>query len=116
MTSGLETSDSRIVISSEALKSLSFAFKWSMSGTPKREACYLNNLRASPPFTKIDAERRSSAFINRLLETLLPARLHAASALSAPAGHLPLEGKAGDTGETCHRKLSGIAPQANPEV
>ena len=48
MTSGLETSDSRIVISSEALKSLSFAFKWSMSGTPKREACYLNNLRASP--------------------------------------------------------------------
>lgn len=49
MTSGLETSDSRIVISSEALKSLSFAFKWSMSGTPKREACYLNNLLASPP-------------------------------------------------------------------
>ena len=110
MTSGLETSDSRIVISREALKPLSFAFKWSMSGTPKREACYLNNLRASPPFTKIDAERRSGAFINRLLETLLPARLHAASALSAPAGHLPLEGKAGDTGENCHRKLSGIAP------
>ena len=52
MTSGLETSDSRIVISSEALKSLSFAFKWSMSGTPKREACYLNNLRASPPLQK----------------------------------------------------------------
>ena len=108
------TSDSRIVISSEALKSLSFAFKWSMSGTPKREACYLNNLRASPPFTKIDAERRSGAFINRLLETLLPARLHAASALSAPAGHLPLEGKAGDTGENCHRKLSGIAPPPYP--
>ena len=106
MTSGLETSDSRIVISSEALKSLSFAFKWSMSGTPKREACYLNNLRASP----LCKNRRSGAFINRLLETLLPARLHAASALSAPAGHLPLEGKAGDTGETCHRKLSGIAP------
>ena len=60
--------------------------------------------------------RRSGAFINRLLETPLPARLHAASALSAPAGHLPLEGKAGDTGEACHRKLSGIAPQANPEV
>ena len=62
------------------------------------------------PFTKIDAERRSGAFINRLLETLLPARLHAASALSAPAGHLPLEGKAGDTGETCHCKPSGTAP------
>ena len=52
MTSGLETSDSRIVISSEALKSLSFAFKWSMSGAPKREACYLNNLRASPLLQK----------------------------------------------------------------
>ena len=59
--------------------------------------------------------RRSGAFINRLLETLLPARLHAASALSAPAGHLPLEGKAGDTGEACHRKLSGIAPFRHPE-
>ena len=55
-------------------------------------------------------QRRLDALINRLLETLLPARLHAASALSAPAGHLPLEGKAGDTGENCHRKLSGIAP------
>ena len=109
MTSGLETSDSRIAISSEALKSLSFAFKWSMSGTPKREACYLKPSGIAP-FTKINAERRSGAFINRLLETLLPARLHAASALSAPTGHLPLEGKAGDMGETCHSKLSGIAP------
>ena len=114
MTSGLETSDSRIVISSEALKSLSFAFKWSMSGARKREACYLKPSGIAP-FTKIDAERRSGAFINRLLETLLPARFHAASALSAPAGHLPLEGKAGDTGETCHRKLSGIAPFRHPE-
>ena len=49
MTSGLETSDSRIVISSEALKSLSFAFKWSMSGTPKREACYLKPSGIAPP-------------------------------------------------------------------
>ena len=31
-------------------------------------------------------------------------------------GTFPLEGKAGDTGETCHRKPSDIAPQANPEV
>lgn len=59
MTSGLETSDSRIVISSEALKSLSFAFKWSMSGTPKREACYLKPSGIAP-FTKIDAKRRSA--------------------------------------------------------
>ena len=108
------TSDSRIVISSEALKSLSFAFKWSMSGTPQTESL-LSQTFGHRPFTKIDAERRSCAFINRLLETLLPARLHAASALSAPTGHLPLEGKAGDTGETCHRKLSGIAPRTNPE-
>ena len=33
---------------------------------------------------------------------------HTASALSAPSGHLPLEGKADDTRETCHRKHSGI--------
>ena len=85
-----------------------------MSGTPKREACYLKPSGIAP-FTKIDAERRSGAFINRLLETLLPARLHAASALSAPAGHLPLEGKAGDTGKTCHRKPSDIAPFRHPE-
>ena len=42
--------------------------------------------------------RRSGAFINRLLETLLPALFHTASTLSAPSGHLPLEGKADDTG------------------
>ena len=34
---------------------------------------------------------------------------HTACALSAPSGHLPLEGKADDTGETYHRKPSGIA-------
>ncbi len=58
MTSGLETYDSRIIISSEALKSLSFAFKWSMSGTPKRGACYLNNLRTSPRFVILSGEKR----------------------------------------------------------
>ena len=42
--------------------------------------------------------RRSGAFINRPLETLLPALFHTASALSALSGHLPLEGKAADTG------------------
>ena len=40
------------------------------------------------------AERRSGTFINRRLETLLPALFHTACALSAPSGHLPLEGKA----------------------
>ena len=89
MTSGLETSDSRIVISSEALKSLSFAFKWSMSGTPKREACYLKPSGIAPLYKN---------------------RREASLRLS-----LPRMGKAGDTGETCHRKLSGIAPRTNPE-
>ena len=34
---------------------------------------------------------------------------HTARALSAPTGHLPLEGKADDTRETCHRSSTGIA-------
>ena len=51
--------------------------------------------RASP-FIKIDAERRSGTLINDVLETLFPALFHAACALSAPSGHLPLEGKADD--------------------
>ena len=42
-----------------------------------------------------------------------PALFHAAGALSAPSGHLPLEGKADDTRETCHRKHSGIALYKN---
>ena len=42
-------------------------------------------------------QRRSDALINHLLETLLPTFFYTASALSAPSGHLPLEGKADDT-------------------
>ncbi len=38
--------------------------------------------------------RRLTVAINRLLETHFPTLFHAASALSAPSGHLPLEGKA----------------------
>ena len=33
--------------------------------------------------------------------------VHTASALSAPTGHLPLEGKAYDTGETCYHEAFG---------
>ena len=44
-----------------------------------------------------------------------PALFHTASTLSAPSGHLPLEGKAVDTRKTCHRKPSGIAPFRHPE-
>ncbi len=54
-------------------------------------------LNRASPFIQIDAERRSGTFINRLLETLFPALFHTASTLSAPSGHLPLEGKADDT-------------------
>ena len=35
---------------------------------------------------------------------------HTASALSAPSGHLPLEGKAGDTRKTCDQQTSGHRP------
>ena len=42
-------------------------------------------------------QRRSDALINRLLETHFPTLFYTASALSAPSGHLPLEGKADDT-------------------
>ena len=59
------------------------------------------------------AERRSGALISDVLETHSPALFHTASALSAPSGHLPLEGKAVDTRETYHRKPSGIALYKN---
>ena len=42
-------------------------------------------------------QRRSDALINRLLETHFPTFFYTASALSAPSGHLSLEGKADDT-------------------
>ena len=39
-------------------------------------------------------QRRSGTFVNGALEMIFPALCHPASALSAPTGHLPLEGKA----------------------
>ena len=56
------------------------------------------NLIALPSRGRGTAERRSVALISDALETLFPALFHTASALSAPSGHLPLEGKADDTG------------------
>ena len=56
------------------------------------------------------AERRSGAFVNRRLETLLPTLFHTACALSAPSGHLPLEGKADDTRKTCDQQTFGHRP------
>ena len=38
--------------------------------------------------------RRSGTFVNGALEMIFPTLFHPASALSAPTGHLPLEGKA----------------------
>ena len=60
-------------------------------------------------------QRRSGAFVNRRLETLLPVLFHTASALSAPSGHLPLEGKADDTRKPAIKKPSGIALFRHPE-
>ena len=47
--------------------------------------------------------------INDALETHFPTLFHAACALSAPSGHLPLEGKADDTREPAIKSPSGIA-------
>ncbi len=54
----------------------------------KREAC-------DPlAFGHHHLQKAAQSAINRLLETHSPALFHTASALSAPSGHLPLEGKA----------------------
>ena len=58
----------------------------------------LLNLIALPIGEGGPRQRRSGALINRRLETLLPDLFHTACALSAPSGHLLLEGKADDTG------------------
>ena len=41
--------------------------------------------------------RHSPVAVNRLLETHFPTLFYIASTLSAPSGHLPLEGKAKET-------------------
>ena len=65
------------------------------------------NLIALPAWGRGTAKRRSGAFVNRLLETLFPALFHNACALSAPSGHLPLEGKADDTRMALSHKTFG---------
>ena len=47
-----------------------------------------------PHWGRGTAQRRSGALVYRLLETILLALFHTARTLSAPSGHLPLEGKA----------------------
>ena len=70
-------------------KSLSFAVQWSMGGNLKWETCHQET------FGHRRLQKRCSGIlINRLLETHFSTLFHTASALSAPSGHLPLEGKA----------------------
>ena len=60
--------------------------------------------------------RRSAAAVNRLLDMHFFAHFHTASALSAPAGHLPLEGKAAIREYHLLRKGGEAATRAlNPE-
>ena len=73
----------------------------------------------SPPlsgiaFIKINAERRSGTLVSSdLCKNVFPSAssvFHAACALSAPSGHLPLEGKAGDTRKACDQQTFGHRP------
>ena len=52
-------------------------------------------------------QRRLGTLVNRLLEPHFPTPFHTANALSAPSGHLPLEGKAGDTSIAASQKIFG---------
>ena len=52
-------------------------------------------------------QRRLGTLVNRLLETHFPTPFHTATALSAPSGHLPLEGKADDTSIAAVHKTFG---------
>ena len=57
-------------------------------------------------------ERSEKSFLQsdkRCTSPHFPALFHAACALSAPSGHLPLEGKADDTREPAIKSPSGIA-------
>ena len=71
----------------------------------------------------LKGDRRASLGCShkRRLETLLPALFHTASALFAPSGHLPLEGKADDTRipsskKTAHYPCEPIrSPYRHPE-
>ena len=52
-------------------------------------------------------QRRLVTLVNHLLETHFPTPFHTATALSAPSGHLPLEGKADDTSIAAFQKIFG---------
>ena len=101
-----------IVISSASEKSFSFAVRRSMTGNTNGKPAPQERFGHRPFYTRCEAplclafpigeggprSGGQGALVNRLLETLLPTFFHSASAPSAPSGHLPLEGKADDTG------------------
>ena len=106
-----EISDSRIVISSEARnlpcrpindRCVKAEIRSAKVSFPCQCLCLLSRIAVYP-------NQRSPAAVNRLLGTHFPTLFHTASALSAPSGHLPLEGKADDTREPAIKSPSGIA-------
>ena len=106
-----EISDSRIVISSEARnlpcrpindRCVKAEIRSAKVSFPCQCLCLLSRIA-------VYQNQRSPAAVNRLLGTHFPTLFHAASALSAPSGHLPLEGKADDTREPAIKSPSGIA-------
>ncbi len=93
-----EISDSRIVISSEARnlpcrpindRCLKAEIRSTKVSFPCQCLCLLSRIA-------VYQNQRSPAAVNRLLGTHSPTLFHTASTLSAPSGHLPLEGKACD--------------------
>ena len=58
MKTNVRHRSSRIVISSEALKSLSFAVRRAMFGKLKRETCYLPAFGHRPRFVILSGEKR----------------------------------------------------------
>ena len=67
----------------------------------------IGGLRCGGPLFDLAAEKREKGFTLSLrvprASPISSSVFHAASALSAPTGHLPLEGKADDTRENCYQ-------------
>ena len=102
-----EISDSRIVISSEARnlpcrpindRCVKAEIRSAKVSFPCQCLCLLSRIA-------VYQNQRSPAAVNRLLGTHFPTLFHTASALSAPSGHLPLEGKTDVRGNLLSRAL-----------
>ena len=55
--------------------------------------------------------RTTPALPTAPINAVFPILFHTASTLSAPTGHLPLEGKADDTRKTCDQETFGHRPR-----